>query len=503
MTLENLGSILNPDVAPDQLALIDLSKQGHDCFVTYAELDRLSDAVAQGLVNQGLAPGSFVAIDLENCVEHLATRFGIQRAGHTAVPINYKLPDKTVNLILDDSKTTFAFIDVRRLSSYPEHLPRVVFRSAGRPLKNMAVSFEDFLDYSGFEPIAVDPDLAAELLYTSGSTGTPKGVLLSHRSHLWILEVRLRDLSFAGERALVAAPFFHMQGTTMSQLVLAGGGTLILMPCFRSRSYIEAIAKHRPTWLTGVPPMMAMMLQEEELLATVDLTGITTIRLGSAPVGPALLQQLRVHFPRARIINGYGTTESGPVVFGPHPDGLPTPEGSVGYSHSGVELRLTGPTPDTGELEINSPGAMTGYLGRPDLNHVMSEDGFYRTGDVFTRDDDGFFYFVSRADDMFNCGGENVYPSEVEKVLESMPGIRQAGVVAIPDPIKGHKPVAFVVLEPGSDLDEVTIKQNYLKVAPAYQHPRRIWIVEEIPITATNKQDQRELHRRATILTAQ
>ena len=500
MTLENLGRILNADVAPDHLAIVDLSKLGADRFFTYADLDRLSDAVALGLVNQGLAPGSVVAIDLENCVEHLATLFGIQRAGHTAVPINYKLPNETVDFILDDSKATFAFIDERRLDSYPTHLPKVVFRSAGRPAQGMVASFEDFLDTGGFKPVEIDPDLAAELLYTSGSTGKPKGVLLSHRSHLWILDVRLRDLSLAGERALVAAPFFHMQGITMSQLVLAGGGTLILLPRFTARGYIGAIAEHRPTWLTGVPPMMAMMFQEEELLATVDLTDITTIRLGSAPVGHALLQQLRAHFPKARIINGYGTTESGPVVFGPHPGGVPAPARSVGYPHWGVELRLTGPTPDTGELEIKSPGAMTGYLGRPDLDHVMSEDGFYRTRDVFTRDDDGFFYFVSRTDDMFSCGGENVYPSEVEKVLEGMPGIRQAGVVALPDPIKGHKPVAFVVLDPGSDLDEETIKQNYLKVAPAYQHPRMVWILEEMPITAINKQDRRELHRRAATL---
>jgi long-chain acyl-CoA synthetase len=501
MTDSNLGRILNADVDPSEIAIIDLSKEGPRRFFTYGELNQLADQVAQGLTGQGLAPGSVVAIAVENCAEHLATVFGIQRAGHVALPINYKLPDKTIEFVLRDSRATFAFIHPEWLSSYPDDLPKVTFVPVGGRAAGVVSSFAEFLDPTDFEPLATDPKSAAELLYTSGSTGRPKGVVLSHASHLWVLETRLRDLSLAGERALVAAPFFHMQGLTMSQLVLAGGGTLIAMPRFKAVPYIAAIDEHRPTWLTGVPPMMALILQEKDLLHTVDLSCVTTIRMGSAPVSHALLGEMRNYFPTARIINGYGTTESGPVAFGPHPEGLPTPDRSVGYPHWGVELRLSGPEPDTGELEIKSPGAMSGYLRRPELDPVLTPDGFYRTGDVFTRDENGFYYFVSRTDDMIVCGGENIYPSEVERVLEAMPGIRDAGVVAIPDEIKGQKPVAFVVLEPGVELSAETIQQEFLKVAPAYQYPRQVWFLDSMPITATNKQDRQELQRRATSLT--
>lgn len=501
MMNRNLGRILNTKVSPDEIAIIDLSKEGPLRFITYSELDQLADGVAQGLTSQGLAVGSVIAIDIENCAEHLVTVLGIQRAGHVVLPVNYKLPDATIEFILQDSGTAFAFVHPGRSSSYPSDLPKVTFGPGGGRADGVVSSFEEFLAPGGFQRIAVDPKNAAELLYTSGSTGEPKGVVLSHASHLWVLEARLRDLSLTGERVLVAAPFFHMQGLTMSQLVLAGGGTLITMPRFKAASYIAAIDEHRPTWLTGVPTMIASMLRQKDVLDMVDLSCVTTIRMGSAPVSRTLLGEMRTYFPKARIINGYGTTESGPVVFGPHPEGLPTPDESVGYPHWGVELRLSGFEPDTGELEIKSPGAMTGYLRRPDLRCVISPDGFYRTHDVFTRDKDGFYYFVSRTDDMIVCGGENIYPSEVERVLEAMPGISQAGVVAVPDEIKGQKPVAFVVLEPGAELDAEFIQQEFLKVAPAYQYPRQVWFLDSMPTTATNKQDRQQLHRKASSLT--
>lgn len=500
MTDSNLGRILNADVDRNDIAVIDLGKEGPLRFFTYGELDQLADRVARGLTGQRLTPGSVVAVAAENSVENLASVFGIQRAGHVALPINHKLPDTAIQFILRDSSATFAFVHPEFLDSYPDDLPKVTFGPAGGRAVGLVSSFAEFLDPTDFEPLATDPKSTAELLYTSGSTGTPKGVALSHASQLWVLETRLRDLLLVGERALVAAPFFHMQGLTMSQLVLAGGGTLITMPRFKAVPYIAAIDEHRPTWLTGVPPMMAMMLQEKDLLDKVDLSCVTTIRMGSAPVSRALLSQMRNYFPTARIINGYGTTESGPVAFGPHPEGLPTPDRSVGYPHREVELRLSGPESDTGELEIKSAGAMSGYLRRPELDPVLTPDGFYRTGDVFTRDENGFYYFVSRTDDMIVCGGENFYPSEVERVLEAMPGISQAGVVAIPDEIKGQKPVAFVVLEPGIELSAETIQQEFLKVAPAYQYPRQVWFLESMPITATNKQDTQELQRRASSL---
>jgi len=124
---------------------------------------------------------------------------------------------------------------------------------------------------------------------------------------------------------------------------------------------------------------------------------------------------------------------------------------------------------------------------------VMTKDGFYHTGDVFRRDENGFFFFLGRADDMFVCGGENIYPGEVEKMLERHPGIHQAAVIPVPDELKGHKPIAFVVKTGGAALDEQTVKQFALANAPAYQHPRRVFFIDEMPLAGTNEIDKRQL----------
>ncbi|MGC2122140.1 MAG: class I adenylate-forming enzyme family protein, partial [Xanthobacteraceae bacterium] len=204
--------------------------------------------------------------------------------------------------------------------------------------------------------------------------------------------------------------------------------------------------------------------------------------------------------PRAAVTNAYGTTEAGPVVFGPHPQGLPQPELSVGYPHPKVALRLVdGEDRDAaqGVLEMKCPALMNGYHNRPDGEQPLTADGFYVTGDVFRRDASGFHYFVGRTDDMFVSGGENIYPADVERMLERHAGVAQAAVVPIADDIKGQKPVAFVIRKPGHALDAEALKQFALANAPAYAHPRFVWFVDELPLASTNKLDRAALQRMA------
>ncbi|MFY3337978.1 class I adenylate-forming enzyme family protein, partial [Achromobacter xylosoxidans] len=187
-------------------------------------------------------------------------------------------------------------------------------------------------------------------------------------------------------------------------------------------------------------------------------------------------------------------------VFGPHPDGIPTPPLSVGYPHPAVDVRLArGPqeAENTGMLELRSPGLMLGYHARPDLPSPISSDGYYRTGDVFSRDAQGFYTFVGRRDDMFVCGGENIFPGEVERMLEAHPDVQQACVVPVEDDIKGAKPVAYVVLREGARADVGALKQYALTHAPAYQHPRHIWFLPALPLAGTNKIDRAALLRDA------
>jgi long-chain acyl-CoA synthetase len=242
------------------------------------------------------------------------------------------------------------------------------------------------------------------------------------------------------------------------------------------------------------------MLREQDALAGADLSSVELIRMGSAPVSQSLMQAIRTALPGASVTNAYGTTEAGPVVFGPHPKGLPQPDMSVGYPHPQVTLRLVdGDNRDAeqGMLEMRCPAMMNGYHNRPDVRPPFTTDGYYVTGDVFRRDADGFHYFVGRTDDMFVSGGENIYPADVERMLERHPQIAQAAVVPIEDEIKGQKPVAFVIRKGDHTLDEDDVKRFALANAPAYQHPRFVWFVDELPLASTNKVDRNALRRLA------
>ena len=371
--------------------------------------------------------------------------------------------------------------------------------AAPAPTAGQPMPFDAFIDPGAHTPVTPhnsgDPREPAIFLYTSGSTGRPKGVVLSHASHLWVTERRTQGQSLSQHRLLVAAPLYHMNGLAMAQLSLRAGSTLVLMPQFDARAYIDAIERYRCTWLTAVPPMLAMMLQEQEAMARADFSSVRIVRMGSAPVSDALLERIHAAIPQATLTNGYGTTECAMVIYGPHPRGLPQPAMSVGYPNPAVQLRLVdGENVDAeeGVLQVKTPAVMNGYHGQPEATRrVFTEDGYYITGDIFRRDADGFHTFVGRADDMFVCGGENIYPGQVEKVLEQHPAVEQACCIPVPDDIKGTKPVAFVIPKAGAQVDEDTLKRHALALAPAYMHPRRVWIVEAFPLAGTNKIDRK------------
>ncbi len=385
--------------------------------------------------------------------------------------------------------------DAARLHLCPPDLPHLVFGTPG------AGGFGSLPDPGPYDAVVPAPQEAAMFLYTSGSTGRPKGVVLSHRSHLWVLGIRTAGAVPGSQRVLVAAPLYHMNALAVCQAALAQHDTIVLLPAFTAAGYIDAIGRFCCSAITSVPTMIAMILREEALLARTDLSSVRAVRMGSAPVSGALMAATQRLFPQAQISNGYGTTEAGPIVFAPHPDGRPTPPLSLGTRHPEVALRLVNGDDRNaaeGVLEMRCPALMTAYHNLPEATRrVITADGYYVTGDVFGRDADGFYYFVGRADDMFVCGGENIFPGEVEKMLEQHPDITQAVVVPVADEIKGEKPVAFVVRRPGAAVDTAAVQAFALANAAAYQHPRRVWFLDELPLAGTNKVDRAVLKRLA------
>jgi len=489
----NLGDLVRRDLDPEKAAVVDLGGEKGPREFSYAQLDAMANRVARALTSRGFARGDRIAILSLNRAEYLAAYFGIMRAGLVAVPVNIKLPRDGIHFVLQDAGAKLLFCDQARARDAPAGLPFIQFGADG------PAGFDGVLDLGPLQAVVPHPREPAMFLYTSGSTGPPKGVVLSHQAHIWVVETRLSP-GLDRHRYLIAAPLYHMNALALSKLACAAHATIVLLPQFTARAYIEAVARYRCTWLTAVPPMMAMMLRERDLLAATDLSSVEFIRMGSAPVTRSLMEAIHQALPQASVTNAYGTTEAGPVVFGPHPAALPQPEMSVGYPHPQVELRLVADgdrNATEGVLEMKCPAVMNGYHNRPQLDPPFTNDGFYISGDVFRCDRDGFHYFVGRSDDMFVSSGENIYPADVERMLERHPDIAQAAVVPVDDEIKGQKPVAFVVAMHGHVPSAEEIKRFALANAPAYAHPRFVWFVDELPLASTNKLDRAALRRLA------
>jgi long-chain acyl-CoA synthetase len=211
-----------------------------------------------------------------------------------------------------------------------------------------------------------------------------------------------------------------------------------------------------------------------------------------------LIERVRQAIPTATVSNNYGTTEAGAAVFGKHPRGIPVPPLSLGYPVLGSDVKLVdGGDENDGNLLMRNPALMTGYNNLPEKTAAVICDGWYVSGDVMRRDENGFFYFFGRADDMFVCSGENIFPNEVEKLLERHPLVHQAAVVPLPDDERGQIPVAFIVPAAGQTPTVESIKQFAIKNGPAYQHPRRIEFRFDMPLAGTNKVDRKALVERA------
>ena len=369
----NLGDVVAGAREPGRTALIDLSDAAAPREWTFDDLDRAAAAVARGLVGHGRKRGERVAILSANRAEYLAVFLGAMRAGLVAVPVNLKLPVTAIEHILHDAAVSLVFVD-------RERRPAV---SVGVPVVALDAELDAFADSGAFSTVDPDPDEVAMILYTSGSSGLPKGVPLTHAGALWTTAHRLRATpDMEQHRLLVAAPLYHMNALWVSCVVaLPGRASVVMLPRFTARPYIEAIAQYRCTWLTAIPTMMALVLQDAAALAAADCSSVRRIGIGSAPLTQALVDRVKAAFPGAAVTNGWGTTESGPVAFGPHPRGVPRPDVALGYPVEGVEVRLVAGDDheaDEGVLQIRTPALMPGYLNLPHKTaEVMTADGYY------------------------------------------------------------------------------------------------------------------------------
>ena len=488
----NLGLLFAAHAASERAAIIDLHQPAHARVISFRELEQTCNAVARGLLRAGLQAGDRIGILSLNRLEFAATLLGAMRAGVIPVPVNIKLAPDAAHYILNDAGAQLVFVE----NTYRKLCPPAI------QCVNFDNGFDDFLDAGRFDAIEPDEDTVAIQPYTSGSTGRPKGVLLSHYGQNWSRLILAHTRGTTPEDViLVAAPMYHKNALNALKQGLSAGAKLVLMPQFNIERYIEAMGRYHATVISGVPTMMSMLLTRRELLANIDTTSVRTVMMGSAPSSAQLLRELKTVFPNAEALVVYGVTAGGPVPLGPHPDGKPRPAGSIGFPYAGTAAKLVGgATADEGELVLKNPGILLGYHNLPAESAKRVRDGWYYSGDICRRDAQGFYYFVGRNDDMFVCGGENIFPIEVETVLEKHPAVHQAYVMPFEHEMKGQVPYAFVVLRKDSLASEEQLKQFALANGPAYQHPRRVFFLEQLPLAGTNKIDQQQLRRQVASL---
>lgn len=483
---------------PDKPALIDLFGD-RERQTSYRELNTRLDRVAAMLAASGLRPGDRLAMAISNRTEFIEAMFGSMRAGLVPVPLSTRLGRETLDYIIRDAGCRAAIVEP---ASNADIAPIIeTTRLATRlAIDDVPAGWQDFeTELSrvspAFEPPRLAPDHPAFQPYTSGSTGRPKGVILTHRGQLWWLNclVRYWPPEIDG-RALVAVPLYHknaMAGAIKPRLRV--GSTVVILPDFEPERFLRSLTDYNITEAGAVPAVFSLLLQHRELIDSLDFSALKSFSIGSAPVSSTLLQEVREAFG-VEVSESYGLTEGGPVMIGPPLDGRPVPPGSCGVAWPEGELKLVNADGEEdehyGELWVRNPGVTPGYHNLPEVNAQRLVDGWLRTGDLFYRDDEGFYYFRGRVDDMFKCGGESIYPKEVENLLLSHRQIVDACVVPVSHSIKGHVPAALVMLEHPDAVTVDEIRQFCLDHGPAYAHPRFVLITEQMPLNNAGKIDR-------------
>lgn len=503
---DNLGFVTDygAHFFPSKAAVVD-----DEATVSYEQLDRRADQVANALRSTGVGLGDRVALLFANEHRFVEAFLGVMRAGAVAVPVNVRLGYDGIRFVVEDSGARLLLVG-RSLAELGERLaadcPAVALRlTVGASGESDYDRWREAADPTRPQSTVTGDDVCMQP-YTSGSTGRPKGVLLHHRGQLANSDVMARVLLVRpDDRALVAVPLFHANAMCGALLpCLTAGGSISILPSFDPARMAAAIEEHRCTFLTGVPAMYQLLLSSGALDGR-DTSSVRFMLCGSAPASTHLLGRLAEAFPGADVVDSYGLTEGGPVVTVTPRWGI-RKQGSIGLPLPGVHVRVVDEAgtdvgvDEPGELWVKSPGAALGYHNRPDVTAArFTEDGWLRTGDLVRRDGDDVLWFLGRGDDMINCAGENVYPREVETLLREHPAVSDAVVVPVPHEIKGQVPVAFVVPLRGV-VDEETLKAFCLERGAAYAHPRRVFVIDELPLAGTGKVDRLRLTREAETL---
>jgi len=499
---------------------------------TYRDIGRLVDRAAKGLQELGVSKGVQVGLFLPNCPYFVIFYYAVLKAGGTVVNINPLYAEEEVLRQIKDSECRIVVtLDMRSLHAklaavmdeaalqrvivcrmadalpFPQKTLFVLLKRkeiASIPADGRHVAFRTLIANDGaFQPVPIDPQRDVALLqYTGGTTGTPKGAMLTH-ANLYANTVQtvtwFTRMEAGRERILGVLPLFHVFAMTgVMNAGISQGAELILLPRFRLDSLLQAIHKKRPTLLPGVPAMFAAIVGYKQL-EKYDLSSLKLCLSGGAPL-PLRVKQEFESLTGCKLVEGYGLTETSPVVtvippFGIYKErsvGLPLPQTIVEITALDDPLRVL-PLGATGEICVRGPQVMAGYWRRPEETAATMAGGRLHTGDVGHMDEEGYVFITDRAKDLILVGAYNVYPRMVEEAILRHPAVEDVAVCGIPDDYRGETVKAFIIARPEQTVSLSELK-SFLrdKLAP-FEIPRAIVLRKTLPRTLIGKVSRKEL----------
>ncbi|MBC7261476.1 MAG: long-chain fatty acid--CoA ligase [Chloroflexi bacterium] len=485
---------------PQHTAIIS---NGHR--MSYAQLNEAANRCAAALAGLGVHPGDKVAIMLPNVPEFVIAYFGVLKAGGCVVPLNTLFKASEIAYHLEDSEAAVLIVDEAYLPEVQQALKRVEacrhLIVVGKRISSDTQYFAHLLEVSqpDFDTVQTRPDDTAVILYTAGAMGYPRGAELTHFNMFYnaaltadrLCKITPHDVSIA------VLPLFHAFGQTcVMNATLYAGGTLTMLARFDSDKVLQIIQRDRVSLLLGVPTMY-WYLQHYPGAEKYDWSSLRLCCSGGAALPVDLMRAFEKRYGLP-IFEGYGLSETSPVASFNPTDKPPHP-GSIGQPIYGVQMRIVDeddrelPPGQVGEIVIRGHNVMKGYYKRPGLTAEAMRSGWFHTGDLGRKDEEGYFYIVGRKKDLIKRGGLNIYPREVEDVLLAHPAVAEAAVVGVPDEVMGEEIKAFIVLEPDEVVDAEELIEYARSRMAAYKYPRYIEFRTELPKDAAGKILKRQL----------
>ena len=478
-----------------------------DDIVTYQGMLEWAKGLAGGLQARGVGVGDVVGLLSYNSIEFLATIFAANYLGAIAMPINWRLAAPELRYILEHSDARVLVCDETLLE-----LANEATHDLHGDLVRVCVSSESIAGWERFSDLGVgsarparspvEGDDLHRLMYTSGTTGRPKGVMLTHANLAWKNYAHITEFGFTGaDLGLACGPLYHVGALDLTTTsLIAAGATTIIHRTFEAADVVDEIERSRVTTVWLAPAMvnaiMALPNIEER-----DLSSVRVIINGGEKMPIPLIERLQRTFPSAWFADAYGLTEtvSGDTFL--DRDSIVTKIGSVGRPCLYLELDIWDeggaslPPGERGEVVLRGPKVFKGYWRDPDATSAAFAGGWFHTGDIGVRDDDGYLFIVDRLKDMIVSGGENIASSEIERVLYEHPSVVEAAVVGRPDDRWGEVPVAYVVVSSATTTPEELVEHCRGQLA-RFKVPKEVVLIDALPRNPSGKVLKRELRTR-------